>query len=93
MLNQLYSTLLASGRTETRRGLGPGLAPKTVRNLHGVLPKAFRDAVRWRRLQRNPVMPQTRLVAASLRCVPGTPTNFVSSRPQHASTDVERSGR
>jgi integrase len=54
MLNALYATLLAHGRTETRRGLGPGLAPKTVRNVHGVLARAFRDAVRWGRLVRNP---------------------------------------
>lgn len=54
VLNQLYAALLANGRTETRRGLGTGLAPKTVRNVHGVLTKAFRDAVRWGRLQRNP---------------------------------------
>ncbi len=54
MLNVLYGRLLAEGRTETRRGLGPGLSPKTVRNVHGMLTKAFRDGVRWGRLQRNP---------------------------------------
>lgn len=54
-LNLLYGDLLASGRTDIRRtGVGAGLAPKTVRNLHGVLTKAFRDAIRWGRLQRNP---------------------------------------
>ena len=46
--------LLTEGRTETRRGLGHGLAPKTVRNVHGVLTRAMRDAVRWGHLQRNP---------------------------------------
>lgn len=54
MLNTLYQQLLTEGRTETRRGLGAGLSPKTVRNVHGVLTKAFRDAVRWDRLSRNP---------------------------------------
>lgn len=54
-LNRLYGQLLESGRSEHRRkGVGDGLAPKTVRNLHGVLTKAFRDAIRWGRLQRNP---------------------------------------
>jgi integrase len=54
MLNGLYNQLLTSGRTETRRGLGPGLSAKTVRNVHGILARAFRDAVRWGRLARNP---------------------------------------
>jgi integrase len=54
MLNALYATLLSDGRTEIRRGLGAGLAPKTVRNVHGVLARAFRDAVRWGRIVRNP---------------------------------------
>ncbi len=54
MLNILYGRLLDQGRTETRRGLGAGLSPKTVRNLHGLLSKAFRDGVRWGRLVRNP---------------------------------------
>ena len=54
MLNALYGRLLTEGRTETRRDLGAGLAPKTVRNVHGMLTKAFSDAVRWGRMQRNP---------------------------------------
>jgi integrase len=53
-LNRLYDHLLTEGRTETRRGLDPGLSPKSVRNVHGVLTRAFRDAVRWGHLQRNP---------------------------------------
>ena len=31
-----------------------GLAPKTVRNVHGMLHHAFADAVKWRRLAVNP---------------------------------------
>jgi integrase len=53
-LNRLYSVLLTDGRTERRRGLGSGLAPKTVRNVHGVLTRAMKDAVRWGHIQRNP---------------------------------------
>ena len=53
-LNRLYHRLLTEGRSESRRGLGPGLSPKTVRNVHGVLTRAMRDAVRWGHLQRNP---------------------------------------
>lgn len=54
MLNALYGRLLTEGRTESRRRRGNGLSAKTVRNLHGMLAKAFRDGVRWGRLQRNP---------------------------------------
>ena len=53
-LNRLYSELLTNGRTATRRNAGSGLSVKTVRNLHGVLARAFRDGVRWGHLQRNP---------------------------------------
>ena len=52
-LNRLYHRLLTEGRTESRRGLGPGLSPKTVRNVHGVLTRALKDAVRWGHVQRN----------------------------------------
>lgn len=55
MLNALYGYLLTEGRTSDRNGTGSaGLSPKTVRNLHGMLSKAFRDGVRWGRLVRNP---------------------------------------
>ena len=53
-LNRLYGELLTNGRTTARRNAGTGLSVKTVRNLHGVLTRAFRDGVRWGRLQRNP---------------------------------------
>lgn len=53
LLNRLYAALLADGRTGAsgRRG---ALSPKTVRNVHGLLHRAFKDAVRWRRLNVNP---------------------------------------
>lgn len=53
-LNRLYGELLTTGRTAARRNAGAGLSAKTVRNLHGVLTRAFRDGVRWGHLQRNP---------------------------------------
>lgn len=49
-LNTFYGELLAGGRRDGRGGL----SAKTVRNIDGVLNKAFRDAVRWGRLVRNP---------------------------------------
>ena len=45
-LNRLYGELLTTGRTAARRNAGAGLSAKTVRNLHGVLTRAFRDGVR-----------------------------------------------
>jgi integrase len=55
MLNTLYGRMLGSGRSDGRKSEhGGGLAPKTVRNLHGMLSKAFRDGIRWGRLARNP---------------------------------------
>ena len=48
-LNRLYDEL------EERGGrLQQGLSPKTVANVHGILHKAFTDAVRQGRLSRNP---------------------------------------
>jgi integrase len=48
-LTAFYRALLDEGR---RDGHG-GLAPKSVRNVHGVLHAALRDAVRWGYLPRN----------------------------------------
>jgi integrase len=48
-LTAFYRALLDDGR---RDGSG-GLAPMTVRNVHGVLHTALRDAVRWGYLPRN----------------------------------------
>jgi integrase len=48
-LTAFYRALLDNGR---RDGSG-GLAPKSVRNVHGVLHTALRDAVRWGYLPRN----------------------------------------
>ena len=48
-LNLFYAHLLENGR---RRG-GGGLSPKTVRNIHVMLHRALKDAVRWGYLPRN----------------------------------------
>lgn len=48
-LNLLYGHLLAEGRV---RGPG-GLAPKTVQNVHRMLHRALRDAVKWDVVPRN----------------------------------------
>jgi integrase len=48
-LNLFYARLLERGR---RRG-GGGLSPKTVRNIHVMLHRALKDAVRWGYLPRN----------------------------------------
>jgi integrase len=47
-LNRFYADLLA-GRTSRRP-----LAPRSVAYIHVILHRAFRDAVRWDRLVRNP---------------------------------------
>lgn len=48
-LNLLYGHLLTRGRVK-RAG---GLAPKTVQNVHRMLHRALRDAVKWGQLPRN----------------------------------------
>jgi integrase len=53
LLNGLYGRLMADGRTGGSGHRG-GLSPKTVRNVHGVIHRAFGDAVRWRHLTVNP---------------------------------------
>jgi integrase len=47
-LNAFYRYLLAEAGK-----LGQGLAPKTVRNIHNILHRALKDAVRWGYLVRN----------------------------------------
>lgn len=48
-LNLLYSHLLQNGRVKTPGGL----APKTVQNVHRMLHRALRDAVKWDLIPRN----------------------------------------
>ena len=47
-LNAFYRRLLAGGRRD-----GQGLAPKTVKNIHAILHRALKDAVRWGYVVRN----------------------------------------
>lgn len=47
-LNALYARLL------TPKPEGHGLGPRTVQYVHVVLHRAFRDAIRWGRVARNP---------------------------------------
>jgi integrase len=51
MLNGLYALLLAEGRKDYAGG---GLSPRSVQYIHTILHRAFRDAVKWGRLVRNP---------------------------------------
>ncbi|MFI7588346.1 Arm DNA-binding domain-containing protein [Spongisporangium articulatum] len=53
-INLPYSHLLAEGRVRKVPGGPTGLAPKTVRNVHVMLRRALRDAVKWGYLPRNP---------------------------------------
>jgi integrase len=48
-LTAFYRTLLERGRRDGRGGL----APKTVRNIHGTMHAALQDAVRWGYVARN----------------------------------------
>ncbi len=48
-LNAFYADLLSAGRAD---GTG-GLAPKTVREVHVIVRKALKDAVRWGHVSRN----------------------------------------
>jgi integrase len=49
-LNALYAKLALEGKRDGKKGL----APRTVHHVHVCLHRAFRDAVRWGRLFRNP---------------------------------------
>jgi integrase len=51
VLNALYARLLLDGR---KNQAGGGLSPRSVRYIHTILHRAFKDAVRWNRLARNP---------------------------------------
>ena len=54
MLNALYAALLADGKRTTANGGNGGLSPRSVRYIHTIIHRAFRDAVRWGRIPRNP---------------------------------------
>jgi integrase len=52
-LNGFYALLLERGRRRAASRGRTGLAPKTVRNVHVMLHRALRDAMRWGYLVRN----------------------------------------
>jgi integrase len=52
VLNGLYARLLAEGR---KNQAGGGLSNRSVRYVHTITHRMFKDAVRWGRLARNPV--------------------------------------
>jgi integrase len=52
MLNALYAQLLADGKQSN--GGGGRLSARSVRYVHTIVHRAFRDAVRWGRITRNP---------------------------------------
>jgi len=54
MLNALYAALLADGKLTTANGGNGGLSARSVRYIHTIIHRAFRDAVRWGRIPRNP---------------------------------------
>ncbi|MDP8969675.1 MAG: Arm DNA-binding domain-containing protein [Actinomycetota bacterium] len=66
-LNAFYAELLTAGRVDGRGGL----SPKTVLEIHVILHKALKDAVRWGRLSRNVAAladpPSQRAAAATRR--------------------------
>jgi integrase len=48
-LNALYQVLLTHGRLRD----GQGMAPKSVQNVHAILHRALKDAMRWGHVARN----------------------------------------
>jgi hypothetical protein len=51
MLNGLYAAMLADGKQSNGGGR---LSPRSVSYVHMILHRAFKDAVRWSRIPRNP---------------------------------------
>ncbi len=56
-LNGLYAALLAGGRKDSEGG---GLSPRSVRYVHTIAHRLFKDAVRWGRLAGTRPTPPTR---------------------------------
>jgi hypothetical protein len=54
MLNASYTALLADGKRTTANDGAGGLSSRSVRYIHTIVHRAFRDAVRWGRIARNP---------------------------------------
>jgi integrase len=76
-LTAFYRALLDGGRRDGRGGL----APKTVRNIHGMLHAALRDAVRWGHVARN--------VADAVQPLPGGAPEFQVWTPAQLRTFLD----
>ena len=87
-LNLFYAHLLEDGR---RRG-GGGLSPKTVRNIHVMLHRALKDAVRWGYLPRNVADAVDPPVGAPPSGRSGPPSSSAPSSSTSAPTGSTRSG-
>ena len=91
LLNALYAELLSGGRAKT----GRALSPSTVRGVAVVLHRAFRDAVRWHRLVRNPAAdadPPGRRAAAVTPGRRGAPRSCADSSTRRGTTPSIRCG-
>jgi integrase len=89
VLNSLYGQLLTEGRKDGRGGL----SPRTVYYVHTILHRAFKDAVRWRRLLLNPcdsADPPRATASAATREVNAWDAATVSSFLTRAKDEGER---
>ena len=78
-LTAFYRSLLDHGRRDSG-----GLAPKTVRNIHGELHTALKDAMRWGYVARNIAASADLPRAWRPRCTSGAPSSSGSSSTTHA---------
>jgi hypothetical protein len=76
MLNGLYARLRANGRKDSAGG---GLSPRSVRYLHTIVHRMFKDAVRWGRLVRNPCDAADPPRSTPSDSPPSSPSGCVSS--------------
>ena len=80
-LTAFYRSLLDHGRRD-----GGGLAPKTVRNIHGELHTALKDAMRWGYVARNIAASADLPRAWRPRCTSGAPSSSGLSSTTPAGT-------
>jgi integrase len=87
MLNALYGELLAHGRAD-----GQGLSGRSVRYIHSIVHRMFRDAMRWGRLVRNPTdaADPPRAAAARRRQIHTWPAETVAEFLDRSSSTGDR---
>ena len=88
ILNRLYAELLESGRLDGKPG---GLSARSVRYVHTILGRAFRDAVRWGRLTRNPA--ETSTPPSATQAAPAAEMQTWDARTLSRFLDAERPSR